>query len=108
MQEIVRVKANFGNFWKCGFLFISEQKATRTPSLAIATGSFCRFLLFPVALLLFAWRLPVALLSLSCRFFVSLSCRCFLLPPCRRPLACLLSSCRLPVASLSPPCRLTW
>ena len=57
-------------------------------------------------MLIFAWRLPVALLSLSCRSLLSLSCRYFLLPPCRPPVACLSSSCRLPVASLSPPCRL--
>ena len=66
----------------------------------------CRFLSFPVAMLLFAWRLLVALLSLSCRSLLLLSCRYFLLPPCRPPVACLSSSCRLPVASLSPPCRL--
>ena len=66
----------------------------------------CRFLSFPVAMLLFAWRLPVALLSLSCRSLLSLSCHYFLLPPCRPLVACLSSSCRLPVASLSPPCRL--
>ena len=45
----------------------------------------CRFLSFPVAMLLFAWRLPVALLSLSCRSLLSLSCRYFVLPPCRPP-----------------------
>ena len=61
----------------------------------------CRFLSFPVAMLLFAWRFPVALLSLSCRSLLSLSCRYFLLPPCRPPVACLSSSCRLPVASLT-------
>ena len=66
----------------------------------------CRFLLFPVAMPIFAWRLPVALLSLSCRSLPLLSCRYFLLPPCRPLVACLSSSCRLPVASLSPPCRL--
>ena len=64
-----------------------------------------RFLLFPVAMLLFAWRLPVAVLSPFRRSFLSLSCRYCLLPPCRPPVACLSSSCRPPVASLSPPCR---
>ena len=68
--------------------------------------AYCRFLSFPVAMLLFAWRLTVALLSLSCRSLLSLSCRYFLLPPCRPPVACLSSSCRLPVASLLPPCCL--
>ena len=65
----------------------------------------CRSLLFPVAMLIFAWRLPVALLLLSCRSLLSLSCPYFLLPPCRPPVACLSSSCRVPVASLSPACR---
>ena len=57
-------------------------------------------------MLLFAWRLLVAILSLSSRFLLSLSCRSFLLPPCRPPVACLSSSRRLPVASLWPRCRL--
>ena len=54
----------------------------------------CCFLLFPVAMLIFAWRLPVALLSLFP--VASLS------PSCRLPVVFLPPPRRLPVASLSP------
>ena len=78
--------------------------AVLPPSCRYPVASYC-FLSFPGAMLLFAWRLPIALLSLSCRFFVSPSYRYFLLPPCRPPVACLPSSCCFSFASLSPPCR---
>ena len=76
--------------------------AVLPPSCPYPVASCC-FLSFLVAMLLSAWRLLVALLSLSRRSFRALSCRYFLLPPCRPPVACLLSSCRFSVASLLPP-----
>ena len=77
----------------------------------------CRFLLFPVGLLIFAWHLPVALLSPFCCSFLWLSAVASLSLPCRRqpccpPVVFLLLSCCLscryvlfPVASLSSPCH---